>query len=304
MNHHLYLVAFTVILLYLTSCSTGVVMMTNYPVSTAVMGSGISDTTAGMVASISNEVYATKSNSINIEATTASSTIRSAKNVIASSTMMNPLPSISPTSNSRPPSTCFEQVDHILIELGGLTNKTDEEILDDFCDITITTANSYCRRNWTANCQLPSGFTGEYNLNNCHACYKKLRAKAAVSSSLRYFLTQPNNANSVLNFNAMLTIARQALPAFEASTGLTTLYVSSFNANPPTRQTPSEQVRNSLKLFIELWGILGGLILACAIVLIIFSIIIAVACCIKMKMKKKENRVEPNKNKKAKKGSN
>lgn len=118
--------------------------------------------------------------------------------------------------------------------------------------------------------------TGGYNLTNCHACYKKLRVNARVSSSLRFFLTQPNNANSVLNFNAMLKIARQALPRFEDSTGLTTVYVSPFNANPPTRQTPSEKVHNSLKEFIKLWGVLGGLILACAIVLIIVCIIIAV----------------------------
>ena len=74
----------------------------------------------------------------------------------------------------------------------------------------------------------------------------------------------------------MLNIARQALPAFENYTGLTAVHVSSFNANPPTRETPSEKV-NSLIEFIKLWGILGGLILACAIVLIIVSIIVAVA---------------------------
>lgn len=99
MNHCRYLVASTVILLCLTSCSCN--MMTNYPaVSTAVssvMGSEI------IAASISNEVYASTANSKNVAPTTTDAASRSAASSAAS--MMNPLPSISPTPDSRPPSS-------------------------------------------------------------------------------------------------------------------------------------------------------------------------------------------------------
>ena len=88
MDHHRYFIAATVIFLHLSMCRSTTMMM-NYPQS--------SD--SGIMASISNEVYATsvvKSNAIAPTATVLSA---------YSASMMNPLPSISPTPNSRPPSS-------------------------------------------------------------------------------------------------------------------------------------------------------------------------------------------------------
>ena len=120
---------------------------------------------------------------------------------------------------------------------------------------------------------------GQYTLSNCHACFttnvnQRQRKRQTISSSLRYFSTQPDNSNSVLNLNAMQHVTRQTLPSFQAATGLVAVHITTVSANPPTSGHPINKIKDLIK-FISIWGAVGGLMIACLLAIILFSICFA-----------------------------